>query len=266
MPAAPGETSPSWPLIAALPETLIESELFGHAKGAFTGAASKRTGKFAAAEGGTLLIDEIGDMQIDLQSKLLRAIETRQITPLGSNEEIETDVRIIASTHESLRDLTNQGKFREDLFYRLNVVQIVLPPLRDRREDIPLMVRAFIDEIASENKQPVRDISPGALALLQGYEWPGNVRQLRNVLESVVVMSTRETVDVVDLPEPVRKADSAPPLQALISAGMPLADIEREAIRQTLERTGSDRGQASKILGVSIRTLQRRITKYGWAD
>ena len=128
------------------------------------------------------------------------------------------------------------------------------------------MVRTFIDEIASENNKPVRDVSPEALALLQGYEWPGNVRELRNTLESVVVMSSRETIDVTDLPEPIRGADSAPPLQAMISVGMPLEDVEKEVIRQTLERTGGDREQASRILGVSIRTLQRRIKKYGWAD
>jgi len=247
---------------AALPETLIESELFGHAKGAFTGAASKRTGKFAAAEGGTLLIDEIGDMQIDLQSKLLRAIETRQVTPIGSNEEIETDVRIIASTNQSLQELMNRGKFRKDLFYRLNVVRILLPPLRERREDIPLLVRTFIDEIASESNREVHDISSEALAHLQGYEWPGNVRQLRNVLESVIVMSTREMIDVVDLPEPVRVASSSPTLQMLISTGMSLAEIEKEVIRQTLERTGGDRKAAGKILNISSRTVQRRIKEY----
>jgi len=250
---------------AALPETLVESELFGHAKGAFTGAAAKRTGKFAAADGGSLLIDEIGDMPLHLQPKLLRAIETGRITPLGSNEEIKTDVRIIASTHQDLQELMKQGKFREDLFYRLNVVRIELPPLRERREDIPLLVRSFIDAIASENHRPARDISPEALAALQSYDWPGNVRELRNVLERVVVMSTRETIEVADLPAPIRQAEYAPPLQSLISVGMSLADLEKEAIRQTLERTGGDREQASTILGVSVRTLQRRITKYGWS-
>ncbi|MCL2329837.1 MAG: sigma-54 dependent transcriptional regulator, partial [Phycisphaerae bacterium] len=176
---------------AAIPETLIESELFGHVRGAFTGAAEKRIGTFLAADGGTLLIDEIGEMQLDLQSKLLRAIETRRISPLGSSEEIGLDVRLIASTHRELKELIQQHKFREDLYYRLNVVNIKLPPLRERREDIPLLVRAFISELASENNRPAREITPEAMARLQSYDWPGNVRQLRNLLESVIVMSTR---------------------------------------------------------------------------
>lgn len=244
---------------AAIPETLIESELFGHVRGAFTGAAEKRTGTFRAANGGTLLIDEIGEMHLDLQSKLLRAIETRRISPLGSNEEVELDVRLIASTHRDMQELIDEHRFREDLYYRLNVVNIKIPPLRDRREDIPLLARAFIEEIATENNRAVRDISPEALARLQSYGWPGNVRQLRNVLESVIVMSTREIIDVVDFPEPIREASSAPPLQALIAMGMPMAEIEKEVIRQTLQRTRGNRSEASKILGISTRTLQRRI-------
>jgi DNA-binding NtrC family response regulator len=247
---------------AAIPEALIESELFGHVRGAFTGAAEKRIGTFSAAQGGTLLIDEIGEMQLDLQSKLLRAIETRRISPLGSNEEIDLDVRLIASTHRDLQELITAHRFREDLYYRLNVVNIKLPPLRDRREDIPLLVRAFMEEIAAENNRPVRDISPEALARLQGYDWPGNVRQLRNVLESVIVMSTREVIDSVDFPEPIRDASSAPPLQTLIAMGMPMSEIEKEVIRQTLQRTGGNRSEASKILGISTRTLQRRIKEH----
>ena len=250
---------------AALPEALIESELFGHAKGAFTGAAEKRIGKFLAADGGTLLVDEIAEMQLDLQSKLLRAIETRRIAPLGSNEELDLDVRIIASTHRGLQELIKQGKFREDLYYRLNVVNIKLPPLRERREDIPLLVRAFIEQIAEENQRPVCDITPEALARLQGYDWPGNVRQLRNTLESVIIMSARETIDLVDFPEPFRETRSAPPLVSLIATGMPMAEIEKEVIRQTLMRTNGNRSEASKILGISTRTLQRRIKEHNLA-
>lgn len=249
---------------AALPETLVESELFGHAKGAFTGATASRAGKFAAAEGGSLLIDEIGDMQFNLQAKLLRTIETGRITPLGSDEEIETDVRLIASTHADLGRLREEGRFREDLYYRLNVVRIEIPPLRERREDIPLLACSFIEEIASANRRPVREISPEALASLQGYSWPGNVRELRNVLERTIVMSNREVIDVADLPEPIRLGDTSHNLQELMAIDMSLADIEKEVIRHTLERTGGDREQASKILGISRRTLHRRITKYGW--
>lgn len=246
----------------AIPDTLIESELFGHVKGAFTGAVDNRTGRFVAADGGTLLIDEIGDMQLGLQAKLLRAIETCRISPIGSNKETEVDVRILASTHRDLSSLVAEGKFREDLYYRLNVVQIVLPSLRERREDIPLIVRAFIDELASKHKRPVRDISPEALARLQNHSWPGNVRQLRNMLESIIVLSTREIIDVADLPDILKNVSDAPTLQSLISAGSSLPDIEREVVRQTLERTGGNRAETAQILGISGRTLQRRIKEY----
>lgn len=247
---------------AALPASLIESELFGHAKGAFTGANEQRQGKFAAAQGGTLFIDEIAEMQPELQSKFLRAIENRSITPLGSNEEITTDVRIIASTHQDLTARIATGEFRQDLYYRLNVVRIELPPLRDRREDVPLLVRAFLDELARENNRPVRDLTPEALTLLQGYDWPGNVRELRNVLESAMVMSARDVLDVTDFPDPIRQTPSAPPLQALMDRDMTMAEIEREVIRQTLARTQGNRTEASRILGLSTRTLQRRIKEY----
>jgi len=198
-------------------------------------------------------------MQLDLQSKLLRAIETRRISPLGSSEEVELDVRLIASTHRELKELIRQHKFREDLYYRLNVVNIKLPALRERREDIPLLVRAFISELAAENNRPAREITPTAMARLQSYDWPGNVRQLRNLLESVIVMSTRDVIDVVDFPEPIHESSSEPSLQSLIAMGMPMAEIEKEVIRQTLQRTGGNRSEASKILGISTRTLQRRI-------
>jgi len=248
---------------AAIPASLIESELFGHEKGAFTGAVTARNGKFEAADGGTLLIDEIGEMQLDLQSKLLRVIESRCINPIGGNREIAVDVRIITSTHQNLSELVQQGQFREDLFYRLNVVSIKLPPLRERREDIPLLVRAFIDEIAAENNRSACDIAPEALALLQSYDWPGNVRELRNVLESAIVISPREVIDVVDLPENIRGARPARLTSGLVQPGMTMAEIEKLAITQTLKHTQGNRTQAGKLLGVSVRTLQRKINRYG---
>ena len=247
---------------AALPEALVESELFGHEKGAFTGAADRRLGKFQAADGGTLLIDEVGEMPLDLQSKLLRAIETRCVTPIGGNREIEVDVRIVASSNRNLEQSVSEGKFREDLFYRLNVVNIRLPPLSERREDIPILVRAFIDELARENDQPVRDISPDVLAQLQGYEWPGNVRQLRNVLESVIVTSTGEMIEVHDLPEPIRQARPARLTRSVVKPGLKLEEIEKEAIRLALEQTQGNRAEASEILGISVRTLQRKVKEY----
>jgi DNA-binding NtrC family response regulator len=248
---------------AAIPSSLIESELFGYERGAFTGAVSSRSGKFQASDGGTLLIDEIGEMHPDLQSKLLRVIESRGVTRLGQDREIPVDVRLVASSNRNLVELVSRGDFREDLFYRLSVVNINLPPLRNRQEDIPLLVRAFIDEIAAENNRSARDVTPEALALLKGYDWPGNVRQLRNVLESAIVMSSREVIDVVDLPEMVRGARPAYSVASVAKAGMTMSEIEKEAIVQALKRTDGNRTRASEMLAISVRTLQRKINEYG---
>ena len=247
---------------AALPEALVESELFGHEKGAFTGAVDRRIGKFQAADGGTLLIDEIGDMPLELQSKLLRAIESRCVTPIGSNKEIKVDVRIVVSTNRNLAKMVQEGDFREDLFYRISVVNLRLPPLTERREDVPLLVRAFIDELAKENNRPIKDITPAALAQLQGYDWPGNVRQLRNVLESVIVTATREVIDVPDLPEPIRGARPVSLAHSLVKPGQTLEELEQEAIRLALRRSDGNRTEAAEQLGISVRTLQRKIKEY----
>jgi len=248
---------------AAIPETLVESELFGYERGAFTGATERRIGKFQAAHGGTLLIDEVSEMPLPLQSKFLRVIETRRITPIGSVREIEVDVRIIAATNRNLKQAVEEGKFREDLYYRLNVVNIKLPPLRERREDIPLLVRHFIDEIARENNRPVRDITPQALAKLKAYDWPGNVRELRNTLESIIVLSTKEVIDVDDLPEHIRGVEEkAAGAADLLSGNMTMEQIEREAIRRALEQCNGSRVKAAKMLGLSVRTLQRKIKRY----
>ncbi len=248
---------------AAIPTSLIESELFGHEKGAFTGAVEPRKGKFQAADGGTLLIDEVGEVQLDLQSKLLRAIESRCVNPIGGNREVAVDVRIVTSTNRNLEELVKEGRFREDVFYRLNVVNIKLPPLRERREDIPLLVRAFIDEIAAENQRPAKDVTPEALALLRGHDWPGNVRQLRNMLESVIVVSSREVIDVADLPEVIRGARPVRPTPSVVKPGMTMSEIEKEAILQALDLANGSRSEASKMLGISVRTLQRKLNTYG---
>ena len=248
---------------AALPASLIESELFGHEKGAFTGAVTTRAGKFQAAEGGTLLIDEIGEMKLDIQSKLLRALETHIINPIGGNREISVNVRIVASTHRDLESWISEERFREDLYYRLNVVNIKVPPLRERREDIPLLVRAFIDEIAATTRRPVQEVSPDALAHLEGYDWPGNVRQLRNMLESIIVMSSREVIDLADLPERVRGATPRQSIDSVVRPGLTLDEIQRQAIQQALERAGGNRALASRMLDISERTLYRRIEEYG---
>lgn len=243
----------------AIPESLIESELFGHEKGAFTGATERRQGLFQAAHGGTLFIDEIGEMNLGVQSKLLRAIETHRIMPVGSNREVDVDVRLLAATNRNLTEEVKKGSFREDLYYRLKVVEILLPPLRDRPEDIPLLVRSFVDQLAQENRRPVRNISADAMDMLTSYNWPGNVRELRNTLEGVIVLSKRESIEASDLPEHIRQSSSS---QSLIRRGMTMAEIEKEAIRRGLEATGGRRTEAAAILGLSVRTLQRKIKEF----
>lgn len=244
---------------AAIPETLIESELFGHEKGAFTGASERRGGLFQCADGGTLFIDEIGDLQLGLQSKLLRAIEYKKVMPVGSRKEADVDVRLIAATNKDLAELTKQGQFREDLYYRLKVVEMRLPPLRERREDIPLLVAYFVEQITAENERPVRNISPDALSALKAYDWPGNVRELRNTLEAIIVLSVRETIELADLPSHISQL---PAPQLAVQPGMTMAEIEKEAIRRTLEQTGGHRVKAAGILGLSVRTLHRKIKEY----
>jgi DNA-binding NtrC family response regulator len=250
---------------AAIPKDLAESELFGHAKGAFTGATENRIGKFMAAHRGTLLIDEIGEMDLPVQAKLLRALETRTINPIGSNGEQSVDVRVVAATHRNLRSLADQGKFREDLYYRLDVVQIELPPLRQRREDIPLLVATFLQQLNQEHGRNVQEVSLDAMDALQSYHWPGNVRQLRNVLEGIVVVSHKEVIDVAGLPLDIQgsKAHEAIPR---FRPGITLADLEREAIQQCLLQTGGSRQRTAKLLGISSRTLLRKIQEYGLAD
>ncbi|MCA9124056.1 MAG: sigma-54-dependent Fis family transcriptional regulator [Planctomycetaceae bacterium] len=249
---------------AAIPDTLIESELFGHEKGAFTGASDKRKGVFQAAEGGTLFIDEIGEMPLGLQSKLLRAIENKKIMPVGSSHEIPVDIRLIAATNRDLEEGVRSKEFREDLYYRLKVVVLRIPPLRDRRDDIPLLVRFFIDQIASEANRRVRDITPAAMDALRKYEWPGNVRELRNTLEGIIVLSLKEQIDLDDVPPHIRDAKCRTS-KDIFEAGMTLQEMEREAIRRALEITNGHRGETAQRLGVSVRTLQRKVKEYDLA-
>jgi DNA-binding NtrC family response regulator len=244
---------------AAIPETLIESELFGHEKGAFTGATDQRRGLFEAAKGGTLLIDEIGEMQVGLQSKLLRAIENRKILRVGSSREIDIDVRLLAATNRNLVELVKAKQFREDLYYRLKVVEIDLPPLRERREDIPLLVRSFLEKIAAENDRPVKEVTPAALDALVAYDWPGNVRELRNTLEGLIVLSMNDRIDMADLPTSITGKIQE---ESIFQPGLKLADLEREAIRRALQETKGHRAKAAEILGISVRTLQRKISEY----
>ncbi len=244
----------------AIPETLLESELFGHEKGAFTGAVSRKQGLFQAAEGGTLFVDEVSELPLGAQAKLLRAIETRRIMPVGSTREIPVDVRLVAATNRNLQERVAEGKFREDLYYRLKVAEIFLPPLRERVEDIPLLAYHFLQEIAKDANRPVRDISPEAMEVLKRYPWPGNVRELRNTLEGVIVFCNKEVIDVQDLPPHIRS--SQPSNASLFQPGMTIEEMEKEAIRRTLEHTGGKRSEAAKLLGISVRTLQRKIKEY----
>jgi two-component system response regulator HydG len=252
---------------AALPESLIESELFGHEKGAFTGATTRHAGTFQTADGGTLLVDEIGEMPLPLQGRLLRVLETQRVTPIGSNREIRVDVRIVAATNRHLARRVEEGTFREDLFYRLNVVVIQLPPLRERPGDVALLVRSFIDSISAETGRSVADITPAAMRRLESFHWPGNVRQLRNVLESMIVMTTSDVLDVADLPVAIRDDSAAPEHDewtpaAREQADMTLEELEREAIARALAETDGNRTAAGRKLGISTRTIQRKIRKY----
>lgn len=248
---------------AAIPESLVESELFGHEKGAFTGASDRKLGFFEAANSGTLFIDEIGELDLGLQAKLLRAIENRTIMRVGSTRETEVDVRLVAATNRDLASQVEENKFRKDLFYRLKVVELKLPPLRQRKEDIPLLVRHFISEIAAENERPVADIETEVLEMIKCYAWPGNVRELRNTLEGMIVLSMKPTIETNDLPPHISNHQES---QAIIKPGMTMAEIEQEAIRRTLQHTGGNRTMAAEILGISLRTLQRKIKEFALSE
>ncbi len=250
---------------AAIPKDLAESELFGHARGAFTGATEKRIGKFMAAHRDTLLIDEIGEMELPVQAKLLRALEMRTITPIGSNEEQRVDVRVVAATHCNLRSLVDDGKFREDLYYRLNVVHIDLPTLRQRREDIPLLVATFLQQLNRDHGRDVQEVAPDAMDALKGYYWPGNVRELRNVLEGIMVLSRKEAIELTDLPLEIPRSEVRETVPRF-RPGITLAELEHEAIQECLIQTGGNRQRTAKLLGISTRTLLRKIREYGLED
>ncbi len=248
---------------AALSEGLIESELFGHEKGAFTGAVARKAGKFEYANRGTLFLDEVGDMPLSIQVKLLRVLEEREIVRVGSNEPISVDVRLISATNQNLVEAVGQGEFREDLYFRLRVVSIDLAPLRERTGDIPLLLDAFIEEFTKTHGKKVKGISPEAMTILGSQPWPGNVRELRNVIENMVVTAQNEILQVSDIP--VNYLDGVEGHPSTISqlAGVSLADLEKECIRQTLALTGGNREKTAKMLGIGERTLYRKINEYG---
>jgi two-component system response regulator AtoC len=247
---------------AAIPANLIETELFGHEKGSFTGAHARVRGKFEIADRGTLFLDEIGEMDPGTQAKLLRVLEQREFMRVGGSQDVRVDVRLIAATNADLEQLVAERLFRRDLYYRLKVVTINVPPLRERREDIPQLVQTFLDQLSRENAVPRKSITAEATAALQDYAWPGNVRELKNLLESIVVAGPGEVIDVDDLPGSFRAAPvEAPPTD--FRPGTTLAEMERELISRTLEHTGGNRTHSASLLGIGVRTLQRKILTYG---
>ena len=250
--------------IAAIPDELIESELFGHKKGAFTGATSDKKGLFEAANGGTLLLDEISEASPRLQSKLLRAIETKEIIPLGSTKPIKVNVRIIAATNTDLREAVRNGKFREDLFYRLNVVTIKLPPLRERKGDIPLLVEYFLRKYSEKHGIPKKRFSTKAMQILMRYHWPGNIRELQNVVEQALILSQGMEIEPNDLPQELLDAVKHPTqvFDFTQKGFKTLEEIEKDYIDYVLKGVNWDKRTAASILGIDLSTLYRKITKY----
>jgi two-component system response regulator AtoC len=255
----------------AIPENLLESELFGHAKGAFTGASRSHAGLFAVADSGTLFLDEIAELPTALQVKLLRAIQEEEIRPVGQTKSQQINVRVIAATARDLTQEMAEGRFREDLFYRLNVVRLEVPPLRDRREDIPLLVDHFLARFREQLGKPVRSVSDGALSLLVGYGWPGNVRELENVIERAVILTDHDVIEATALPQalttPTEKDLSRPDGSREIGPLKPARqEFEAQFIRKALDQTGGNRTHAAKLLQISHRALLYKLKDYGIRD
>jgi DNA-binding NtrC family response regulator len=248
---------------AALPHHLIESELFGHERGAFTGAVSRRAGKFELAHRGTLFLDEVGETDLPTQAKLLRVLEQQEFMRVGGSRPVRVEVRLVAATNSDLEEMVREGKFREDLYYRLKVVTLDVPPLRERREDIPELAQTFLERICRQNQLPPRRLTASALDALVRYPWPGNVRELMNTLEAVVVATNSDTIDLEHLPAQATERSLTGTSGAAQLAGRSLAEIEAEAIRSTLALVDGSRTEAARLLGVSIRTLRRRIREFG---
>lgn len=250
---------------AAIPESLLEEEMFGHKRGSFTGAVQDKKGKFEVADKGTIFLDEIGDMPLGLQGKLLRVLQQKEFSPLGSNEVRKLDVRIVAATNRDLESMVHAGTFREDLYYRLNVISITMPPLRERREDIPLLGSHFLRQFEKEQNREKLTLSPEAESLLMEYDFPGNVRQLSNILEYAVILSHSGRIEAEDLPDAVRKgktAAAAVNLPGSRLAGMTIREVEEIMIREALKRNNGRREQTAQELGISMRGLFNKIKEY----
>ncbi|MDQ3265413.1 MAG: sigma-54 dependent transcriptional regulator [Myxococcota bacterium] len=246
---------------ASIPATLMESEIFGHERGAFTGADQRRPGVFELAHGGTLFLDEVGEIPIELQAKLLRVLEEGKLRRLGGKAELDVDVRVLCATNRDLKQEIKNQRFREDLFFRLNVFQVGLPPLRDRKEDIPMLAQHFIDKFNTESGKKVSGASPDALEVLKGYEWPGNIRELRNAVERAVILCDGELIEKDQLPPDM--AGKGPERQAFkVPYGLTLDTIEKEYILGSLQRNGGNKARTAEILGVSEKTLYNKLNRY----
>jgi two-component system response regulator HydG len=248
---------------AALPETLLESELFGHEKGAFTGAIEKKKGRFERADGGTIFLDEIGEMSLTTQTKILRVLQEREFEPVGGTKTIKVDVRIIAATNKNLEEEVKRGKFREDLYYRVNVVPITIPPLRERAEDVPMLAAHFLRLYGEKNKRMLKGFADGVLDALMRYEWPGNVRELENIVERTVIMSRGDTITFADLPPAIANKQLPVTVVTQTSPAISLKDVERKTITKVLQQTGGNRTKAAVLLGITRKTLQNKIKEYG---
>jgi transcriptional regulator with PAS, ATPase and Fis domain len=252
---------------AAIPEALLESELFGYVRGAFSDAQKDRPGLFREAHGGSLFLDEIGEMPVNLQAKLLRVIETREIRPLGSNKTDRVDVRLIAATNRQLEQAVDDGRFRRDLFYRLDVIRIELPPLRERPEDIAPLVEHFLERFAPRAKRSVKGVEKDALTLLMQYRWPGNVRELEHTLERAVLLGNDPTIGVADLPPELRHSEPHElPLALAVSRKYTLHELERAYIERVLIDHAGNKTEAAKLLGVDRTTLYRKLEEYKLND
>ena len=248
---------------AAIPETLLESEIFGHEKGAFTGAMERRQGVFELADRGTIFLDEIAEMTPQTQVKLLRVLQERSFRRLGGRVETPVDVRVIAATNQDPLQAVRDGKLREDLYYRLNVFSIALPPLRDRKEDLPLLAQSFLAEFAERNEKPVKAISPDAMRRLEQYHWPGNVRELRNVIERATILADSEFIEAKHLPPLGTAAPASPSAQMALEPGITVEEAERRLIILTLEHTNDNKTRAAEILGISLKTLHNKLNRLG---
>jgi len=250
---------------AAITETLLESELFGHERGAFTGAYKRKEGRFRQAHGGSIFLDEISEMSLAMQVKLLRVLQDREITRVGGEEVINVNVRLIAATNKDLLKEIEAGRFREDLFYRLNVVTLKMPPLRERREDVPLLAKHFLETFCQKNRKEMKGFTPQAMDLFLKYDWPGNVRELMNAVERGVVLANSEYLDKKDLPLALKDEtiEGAAPLEQAIPGDLPLEEVEKASILKTLELTGGNKSEAARRLGITRRTLHKKLKKYG---